>query len=596
MEERKITSVTKNLFKGLKNCLKLYQGSISTNILDAAWEEVKDSKEKREMFFSLCFSRGDITNRHHKIFGDSEVDSGGNSNRPGFWIFFNWLWKTQPDQFKEFLMAGLFNEYQCFDTLFCSRVQTNRSTTIPKALAVYDVFEDINYRHMLADYVATIVNGNDEFDKLLVAKFLTLPRLGKRSGKFRKKLLPETERVMKNKAKFLNHLSRKLNWETDYFKGYRKWRRDLIANLESVRFSTKKVNDFTDEEFTKWIEHLPAKARERVEKRIQNTEKWGTRFLQLETEWKQKKIEAQKAQRKAEDDYQLGLISKEELEKIKKEAKINVGAVSFDKIFEDLENGTLDPIAMDDFVQNRVNLPLNSIVILDESASMSGLPYMLGSFLATICLYKNPDEEARNLMGLFSTESRWITSVDRSISTRNSLLVKEAVPITPEPLVDPMKGFTENFKRLYEYLKTLQVCSSTDISSIPDGLYLAYQRNSDILDFIKKYPVWIIISDSEWNNLETPQDSIKEFMTKCEEYFNFKPFIVAIDVTPSRYSCNKDYSKFDGIENLIFIPGNVAQIEQLITNFNDLETFDVYTPLMSIYRSNRYQIIRDHVL
>ena len=47
---------------------------------------------------------------------------------------------------------------------------------------------------------------------------------------------------------------------------------------------------------------------------------------------------------------------------------------------------------------------------------------------------------------------------------------------------------------------------------------------------------------------------------------------------------------------MIYIPANPAQIEQFLTNFHDMDVFDVYTPLQSIFRSNRYDLIRQHAL
>ena len=55
-------------------------------------------------------------------------------------------------------------------------------------------------------------------------------------------------------------------------------------------------------------------------------------------------------------------------------------------------------------------------------------------------------------------------------------------------------------------------------------------------------------------------------------------------------------SKFEGLENIIYIPGNPAQIEQFLTNFKDIDIFDVYTPLQSLYRSNRYELVRANTL
>mgnify|MGYP006974640900 FL=1 len=58
-----------NPFYGLKNCLALFNnGAVTDTTLNNCWREVKDNKEKKEMFFSLLFSIGDITSRQHNIF------------------------------------------------------------------------------------------------------------------------------------------------------------------------------------------------------------------------------------------------------------------------------------------------------------------------------------------------------------------------------------------------------------------------------------------------------------------------------------------------------------------------------------------------
>ena len=68
-----------NQFYGLRNCLKLLQastdGSVSMYLVDDAWNEVKNSKENRELFYSLLFSIGDITNRQHNIFKGKKKDN-----------------------------------------------------------------------------------------------------------------------------------------------------------------------------------------------------------------------------------------------------------------------------------------------------------------------------------------------------------------------------------------------------------------------------------------------------------------------------------------------------------------------------------------
>lgn len=42
----------------------------------------------------------------------------------------------------------------------------------------------------------------------------------------------------------------------------------------------------------------------------------------------------------------------------------------------------------------------------------------------------------------------------------------------------------------------------------------------------------------------------------------------------------------------MYIPSNPAMIEQFLTNFKDMDIYDVYTPLQSIHRSNRYELVR----
>lgn len=85
-------------------------------------------------------------------------------------------------------------------------------------------------------------------------------------------------------------------------------------------------------------------------------------------------------------------------------------------------------------------------------------------------------------------------------------------------------------------------------------------------------------------------------MSKCVQYFGFKPFIVAIDATKGWGWESRGLERFSGIDNFIYIPANIAQIEQFLTNFKDMDIFDVYTPLQSLHRSNRYELVRANTL
>lgn len=608
MEIKLNKSNSNNPFYGLKNCLNLLNIGANSEVtptqLDNCWKEVKDNKEHREMFFSLLFSIGDITARPHNIFKGIKKDSGGNANREAFYTIFLWLKDNHKEQFVKFLNAGLFNEYVCFDNLFRSRVKSLRTG---KVIRVYDIFADKWYNEVLLNYIYKVINGNNPFDKHLIAKFLTIPRLSKRSK--HNKMLPDTLRVMHNKAKFLAKLSELMHWEYVYegnyanFKGYRAWRKQYNQELESVLFSSGKIREFDKDTFINWLDKLPASARFRVRNKVlfsKTSDK--LKYPQLKEwyeTWKNYKESKQEEQRILEEKLRQGNITEEDkvkLNKVKKEAKVTTGAINFKELYDSVAYHNIDALKVESFVQNKVNLPYNSLVIIDDSGSMLGKPFNIATFIAAVCLYKNPDDDGRNLIGMFDDYSHWHSFMGSKTTSPNSILRKQIATISSKPLIDPTKSFLDNFKEIESFLGSVFKGGSTDISSIPNGLKIACDKHPQILDSLKSYPVWTIISDGEWNNLRSPEASMNDFMRRCEQYFGFKPFIVAIDAVQGWDWKDKNIEKFSGIDNFIYIPANPAQIEQFLTNFKDMGIFDVYTPLQSLYRSNRYELVRANTL
>lgn len=609
MIEVKLNKSNNNPFYGLRNCLNLFQnisGIITTDLLDKCWNEVKDNKENRQMFFSLLFSIGDITNRHHNIFGNTKRDNGGNANREGFYTVLNWLYKNHNQQFLKFLYEGLFNEFNCFDTLIRSRVQTKGT----KVIKVFDMLADEHYRKDIISYFGAIIRGNNYQNKYFLAKFLTLPRLSKRSK--HKKMLPETKQVMENRTKFLIDLSKEVGWEYEVegtyanFKGYRQWRKAFNENLESVLFSTGRIFDLDESEFIDWFDKLPAQARFRVKNRILYSKNADDSFKYPKLQewykkWEEYKTKKQAEQRVLEEKVRQGQASIEDvekLEKVKKEAKVTTGAVNFKELYEDIKKHRIDELKIEAFM-NKVNLPYNSLVIIDDSGSMRGAPFNFGCFLAAVCLYKNPDDDGRNLLGFFNNSSHWHGYIDvKAKETPNSILRKKVTTSVKSPFIDPTKSFMENYRNIEAFCNGVFQNGGTNISAIPEGLKRVVDANPAVLDALKAYPVWTIISDGEWNNLRSPEASLNDFMRKCESYFGFKPFIVAIDVDGGWYNSvrSANIERFSGIDNFMYIPANPAQIEQFLTNFKDMDVFDVYTPLQSIYRSNRYDLIRQSTI
>lgn len=600
-----------NPFSGLRNCLKIFnnggQGiTLSQDDLNKAWEEVKDSKEKKEMFFSLLFSLGDITARQHNIFKGQKVDSGGNSQREIFFNCMEWMKKNIPDQFFKFMKSHLFNEYTCFDNLFRNRVQTQGK----KIISIKSVLNtsDNRYFNELLDYTESIIKGKNPYDKMLVAKFLTLPRLSPR--KEHKQMLPQTKELMKAKAKFLEELSKRMNWPYKIegnilnFKGYREWRKEYNSTLESVLFSTGKIKDFDEIQFLEWLDRIPAQARFRVRNRIM-FEKEGTfkypKLKEWYEKWEKYKEEKQAEQRVLEEKVRQGQASVEDkvkLEKVKKEAKVTVGSTNFQELYKEILSGRIDKLKLESFVNNKVSLQYNSLVIIDDSGSMDGAPFNFAKFIASVCLVKNPDDDGRNLLGFFNYDSRLYGSIDRAGSkTPNSLMRSSVKNIVKKPFVDPHKSFYENYQNISSFCQGVFQGGGTRINSIPKGFAEQANNNPVLLDELIQYPVWTIVSDGEWNNMYSPEASMNEFFRDCENLLGFRPFIIAIDIQNPNWAHQIfKADRFTGIDNMIYIPSNPAQIEQILTNFKDIEIFDVYTPLLSLYRSNRYDLVRANVI
>lgn len=608
MIEVKLNKSNENPFYGMRSCLRIMQNAGSTitpAMLTEGYNECK-TKEQKQMFYSLIFSIGDITARQHNIFKDKKRDNGGNANREGFAVVIDWMWNNHKEQFLKFLNAGLFEEYTCFDHLLKNRVQTKGK----RILRVHNILAVDEYRTAIAEHLYAVINGTNPFNKMLVAKFLTLPRLTKRAG--HKRMLPETKKVMEDKVKLLIELSKMLGWEYTVtptianFRGYRIWRKEYNSSIESVLFSTGKILEFTEDQFIDWFGKLPSQARFRVKNRIFYSKKKDSEELKYLDKyrtwigkWETYKEEKQKEQRVLEEKVRQGQASEEDvvkLEKVKKQAKVNVGATSFNDLYKDICNGNVDKLKLESFI-NKVNLPYNSLVVIDDSGSMNGEPFNFASFLAAVCLVKNPDDDGRNLLGFFNNRSHWHSFIDcKAEKTPNWFMRGRIAKIKKTPFVDPKKSFFENYQSIRQFCNGVFQGGCTNISAIPEGLHKVCQQHPEVLDALKSYPIWTIISDGEWNNLSSPEASMNDFMRKCKNYFGFKPFIVAIDVAGRGSFSTARAEQFSGIDNFIYIPSNPAQIEQFLTNFKNMDIFDAYTPLQSLYRSNRYDVVRDNVL
>lgn len=605
---------SENPFQGCDGMMKLFQNmgnTITVDMIEAAYSEAT-SKEKLQLFYSILIGIGDITGRQHHIFGKKKRDNGGNSNRKGFNVVLDWMMKNAREQFKVFLGKGIISEYQCMDSLFVSRVQTVKvKAKNPTIVSNRCLFNESWYRESLCEFVEKIIRGNNPFAKTCVAKFLTPPRFGVRQGHTR--MLPETKANMKAKGEFLKMLSQRMGWEYRYvgnneekvnFVGYRKWRSEYNDELESVLFSTGKIAEFDQMQFKEWLNNLPASARFRVKNKIFYSKKKDSDDLKwpnLKTwfeEWEKFKEEAQQKVRDIKEQVQNGEPITPELQaalkEAKKAAKVTTGATNFKELYQQICSGQIDEVKLEAFIQEKVNLPYNSLVFIDCSGSMKGKAFNFATFIASVCLYKNPDPLARNVVYMFGNQTHQITSINKEIvgmkRVRNSLMMPDIRKVD-KPLIDTTKPFYQNFQSLNGCLAANADWGWTNIESIAEHME-SLLDNGATIDELKKYPVWTIVSDGEWNSSRNRLESIVNLLAKAEKALGFKPFIIAMDIDDN---ISAD-AQITTVPNLMYIPSNPAQIEMFLSNFRDMEQFDSYAALLSMFRSDRYDVVRNNVI
>ena len=596
-----------NPFYGMRNTLSIFQKAskgldVDQATLQAAWKEADDTN-KRAMLLALLFSIGDVTARKHNIF-EKRVDSGGNSQREVFRdTIIPFIVKNYGKKDIQTLMS-LITEYTVMDNILANRVQTRKkSAQVIRVINMIDVFGEDN----VVDYCANIITKGSTFQKVCLAKFLPRPRFSKRPNS--NKMLPQTAKVMERQARLYTKISDKVNFSykehqsyTNYH-GFYAWRKKYNKDFESVLFSSKSINDFDKEEFMEFINTCPADARFRVKNKIMYGDKWA-KFQPWYTEFEKFKEKAQAEQRALESQIASGEVRKEDvaekLKDVKKKAKVTTGSMSFDKMFKDIINGTVDKIKVQPFI-DKVNLPYNTLVFVDDSGSMASTwrvnqtgftPRQFAAFIATICLMKNPEPEAKSLMGLFSRTCRMFTGVESVAHSPNSIINAKTRSIKRKALINQKAHFIDNLMWMRRFLDANTQGQMTYLSSVPDHINQWVGGDPAKLEELQRYPVWTFISDGNFNNSANATTSYLDFKRRCENYFGFSPFLILIDVAGET---SQKITTFEGADGIMMVPPNPAAIEMFLTRFRDMDVADIYTPLQSIYRSNRYQPVKHFV-
>ena len=429
-------------------------------------------------------------------------------------------------------------------------------------------------------------------------------------------------------------LSEIMNWEMRKharnieFVGLKQFKKKYNKTLESVLFSTKRIAGLDKEQFFKLLDSAPAGARYRIQRRLMDgngvsKNKWFNKKTKDDLsvwfkDWESFKEQAQDKERKITEelrtrgvtfnallDGNIGMMDMEtqelvkELEETKKKAKVNVGGSSlFDEI-DSLLKGRGDDKLIHSML-NKIKFDVPVLVVADCSGSMSrhqNLPINIARLLATVTMLKNPSNEVDNLLIGFGTSCDiWEDGV-QAVEKTNRFMTGKTVVV--DKIVDRTKPFTENFQQVSKLLHPIY--GGTDLTTVSRSLTGWVKNDPDLkqvrMEQLQMYPVIVVISDGEFNShWGDPAMSLNAFMHDMKQ-IGWEGIVVVWDVERGDDILRRGQDKLEGIENVFHYYGyNLGIINQIFANLHDLDVIDVYTELKSIWKSNRYEVIRENTL
>lgn len=654
-------AVEANPFYGLKHTLSMSkelsktEGTLNEATINSyitnSWNECKGYKEKRELFFTLIFSLGDIQNREHNLFkkqGVKDIDGGGNSQRKTFIIALQWILRWIPDQFYAFL--PIIGEYYNLDGMMFYEIKTDRYKGNIKEILKLEV--DMK---KVVEYIASVLKSprTTENEKKLWAKWLWHIPTAKRQKKFvvteiglksvRKKIDPNAkvgdevkgtrEKQQATKAKdtwTLNNihmLSRLMDWEIKVhaknreYVGYKKFRSQYLQDTEAAMFSSGKIKELDKTQLFEWFEKLPSSARFRTQTRLVSKDtsgklspkdKWISDkdfFIgEVYLDWLKSKEKAQEVIRtmSKEDKEKLAKEDPNKLKQLVKEAKVNTGGETLIDVIAEFFRGVYNRGDVDMKAQallEKVNLELPVMVIADTSGSMSNNTVQhkdvmftasrMAQLIVTMFLLKNPDEDLQQMFIRFDSTCDIVTS-GQAVQTLGANRFMSTSSTVVKKLVDPKLKFSENFNEVGKYTLTKgQTHFNTVANELKRWVALDESSKSMKIEMINKYPVWLVVSDGDMNNSHDAGSSMREFQMIMKQNFGWEGIVVVWDVKAP----NNNRNSFENLENVIYYSGtNPSVLNTIFKNIHDLDVVDVYTPLKSLYSSNRYQPVRTLVL
>lgn len=651
------TKKTENPFYGKRSLLDMFQKvsklgenpteSTVMSYFDKAYKEATDRPSK-ELFYVMMFSFGDIANREHNVFtsyfGKSKVQAGGESLRKVFIYGLKWMMKNDPKQFYHFL--PIIGEYTNLENPFFYQLRTDRKSG--KLLEVLSVVPtDAKEREIFIDTVSTFLVDKISSAKTspathaVLAKWLKSPKFSKRTRTYTKK----DGRIVKKKRNLKNHtiekerfeyslaeaISQKIGWEiikypsNTRFIGLEEYKSKHNQNSEAVMFSTKKVLEMDQAQFTSWLDKMPASARYRVQCRLFNksgkslvsTKKWINKYGDLAdfyNAWLNQKDEAAKVVRQLEDkavNSSAGLTEKEKetLVKAKKDSKVNTGATVMLDVIAEFFSGNksvTEVNAIADNLMRQMNMEVPVLIIADKSGSMEsnyvthkGVRFRaldMARLVTTTFLLKNPDPELGQMFITFDDKADMIVSKNSSrVKDGHNRYMSDRVT-TVDYVTDRTKTFMENYNNISKYIYS---GSSTKLDSVALSMRnwvmsATEDEREGRREMINRYPVFLVVSDGDINNSGNATQSVQKFMMDMRQFFGWNGVLVIWDTKDG--SVSDERNKFEGIENVMYFGKCNAQIlTQIFSNIHDLDVIDVFEPLNSIHKSTRYQPVRELV-
>lgn len=636
MKKQIVQDVEQNLFEGMKSSLSLLRtiqnGSVEKMSKTEVFQKLNDVKAElnsnldqdtaKKMLWTLIVAGGDVTNREHTILKGQKAEKGGYGNRKFFGNAIQWTLQTKAGVQDFFSMLDVIAEFTNFENIILNNIRTDRyKGTVLEQNALPIDFEE------LGKIIGQLVRANkiSGYSLALLAKFMpkvpTNNRTKKnKAGETVKRNKQEATKIKDGRTfDLIRGFSTEMEFETKVhathvdYKGYRNWRTLLMNQTEAVLFSTKKVKLMDKASFVAWIESLPAGARYRVQRRLFDKDekgklvsisKWtlasGELMSTVYEDLMKEKEQAMKKLVSMTEADKKGML-KSDLRKLEKAAKINTGSLdlfdAFIKLMTNPTNSEANLLAQT--LVDNVKSQVPVLVFSDISGSMASrnmgynVPFSsanVAGFLTALFLYKNADLDAGQYFFLFENRLHTVTEETSVISRHNRFTAGSQRKVGK--LINTTEPFLDNWNRVKPLVETTM--GGTNVDQIAVGLkdWLNEDRSlrSQRLEVISKYPVWLIVSDGEFNNNGSAKRSLQA-MKHLAASEGIDPVIVVWDVTQNTKSTN-----FDDMENVVHLSGfNADILNNVFTNVTNYTFIDVYLPLKTLFESTRYKVVQDRV-